>query len=109
MGTKSRRLYRLELLNKSPQCNYCKRPINVANSSLDHVVAKAKGGVSARTNLVLACKKCNGSKGDMPKDQWDALLPTLIKDKYFEMSRNQRKRYRKENAELFLPNLPPRA
>jgi len=43
------------------ECQYCgtKRDLTI-----DHVVARAKGGLDTWTNLVTACKKCNARKGD---------------------------------------------
>jgi len=43
-------------------CQYCgaKR----CELTLDHVVPRSKGGASSWENLVAACHKCNGRKGD---------------------------------------------
>jgi 5-methylcytosine-specific restriction endonuclease McrA len=41
-------------------CNYCGNEATEA----DHVIPKAKGGQDILSNLVAACKRCNGSKSD---------------------------------------------
>jgi 5-methylcytosine-specific restriction endonuclease McrA len=48
-------------------CAYCGcQPKNI---TLDHVIAKARGGPTVRANQVAACARCNASKGD--SDVWD--------------------------------------
>ncbi len=42
-------------------CQYC--GIQVRDLTLDHVVPRALGGETVWTNVVAACKKCNGAKG----------------------------------------------
>lgn len=48
------------------ECVYCG---GVANS-LDHVIPKAIGGKTVASNLVPACKPCNGNKGDRELVDW---------------------------------------
>lgn len=56
------------------RCIYC--GANAAQSGahlhLDHVTAKALGGSDCPTNIVLACRHCNGAKRDMTTRQWVA-------------------------------------
>ena len=56
------------------RCVYC--GANAAQSGshlhLDHITAKALGGSDCPTNLVLACRHCNGAKTDMTVRQWVA-------------------------------------
>lgn len=52
---------RLQVLNRDGwRCVYCAREANEA----DHVVAKANGGQDELSNLVAACRTCNGTKAD---------------------------------------------
>jgi 5-methylcytosine-specific restriction endonuclease McrA len=51
----------------SGPCVYCGRPA----TSVDHVVALARGGHEVETNLVPACASCNGSKGAKLLTEWD--------------------------------------
>jgi 5-methylcytosine-specific restriction endonuclease McrA len=38
--------------------------------TLDHVVARSKGGLDVRSNLVAVCQRCNKSKGSRPLWEW---------------------------------------
>lgn len=55
-------------------CQYCGRNKDL---TLDHVVPRAKGGKSAWTNLVTACKRCNSEKGSNTPEE--AGIPLKIK------------------------------
>lgn len=55
---------RIELLEEDPRCKYCKVPLELSNSSVDHVIPKCKGGTHDRDNLVLCCLTCNKLKKD---------------------------------------------
>jgi 5-methylcytosine-specific restriction endonuclease McrA len=48
------------------ECVYC----GAIADSLDHVKPKAKGGETVTSNLVPACKTCNGNKGDRELFEW---------------------------------------
>ncbi|NJM47705.1 MAG: HNH endonuclease [Alkalinema sp. RU_4_3] len=49
-------------------CGYCGMKSKVL--TLDHVVAKSKGGVDGRSNLVAVCPRCNKSKGSQELWAW---------------------------------------
>jgi 5-methylcytosine-specific restriction endonuclease McrA len=38
--------------------------------TLDHVVARSKGGFDVRSNLVAVCRRCNKSKGSRHLWEW---------------------------------------
>lgn len=48
------------------RCAYCGAPAE----SLDHIVPKAKGGLTVRANLTPACLPCNRRKGDAEVISW---------------------------------------
>lgn len=51
----------LTVLRADP-CAYCSAPVA---GTVDHIVARARGGTSALSNLIGACERCNGvEKGD---------------------------------------------
>jgi 5-methylcytosine-specific restriction endonuclease McrA len=65
-GYDGKREYLLENFNRT--CAYCgttKEPFHV-----DHIVSQAKDGTNRVSNLVLACKDCNESKGKQPLKTW---------------------------------------
>ena len=45
-------------------CQYCNTPYTKANLTLDHVLPLSKGGKTSWTNIVAACRPCNGRKAD---------------------------------------------
>jgi len=54
------------------RCSYCGSNKNL---EIDHVVALAAGGSHCESNLLVACKKCNASKGKRPLAKWLATRP----------------------------------
>ncbi len=59
---------RRERLDADPHCHYCRIPLDDDNSSLDHVVPRSRGGAHRPENLVLACRRCQDVKQDIPLD-----------------------------------------
>lgn len=50
-------------------CQYCRKKLKLSDSTIDHVIAKSKGGRNTWQNLVIACVKCNQKKGNRhPRD-----------------------------------------
>jgi 5-methylcytosine-specific restriction endonuclease McrA len=65
MGSKDRRRRKLTLWKKqNGQCFYCKVDLDLSDATLDHRIARSKGGENALSNLVVACRFCNHEKGD---------------------------------------------
>lgn len=62
------RLYRLSKKNLMARdnwsCQYCNKKLSATSGTVDHVVPKSRGGVSAWENLVAACVKCNTKKAN---------------------------------------------
>lgn len=44
-------------------CWYCRRRVRSKDGTVDHVLAKHRGGTNHKTNLVMACNRCNREKG----------------------------------------------
>jgi hypothetical protein len=47
------------------RCHYCDVVMTYKNAQIDHVLAKARGGTDAPSNLVLACAMCNHVKSTL--------------------------------------------
>jgi len=62
-------------------CTYCGDAVNERTSSLDHVLPFALGGSHTTANLVLACRRCNFSKGARTLEQWADTLPSERRSK----------------------------
>ena len=61
-------------------CYYCKKQFSTKLAHIDHIVAIAKGGEHAISNLCASCKKCNLSKHAQSLREWtpecgQAMLP----------------------------------
>lgn len=48
-------------------CVYCGSKDNL---TLDHVIARSRGGDNSDKNLVTACRSCNSSKGAKSLEEW---------------------------------------
>lgn len=57
------------------RCQYCGEAKSASALTLDHILPRAQGGSSAPENLVAACEKCNGRKGNRTPEQ--ARMPLL--------------------------------
>lgn len=44
------------------ECHYCRRRVDPAHLTMDHVVPLARGGRSTKGNVVPACPACNRAK-----------------------------------------------
>ncbi len=50
-------------------CHFCQKKFAASELTMDHLVPLARGGTSAKGNIVCACKSCNQSKKlDTPVD-----------------------------------------
>ena len=51
---------------------YCGKQLTLGtfDACIDHVVPIAKGGNNEDNNLVVACRKCNSSKGTKLLSEW---------------------------------------
>ena len=54
-------------------CHYCGVRHKIYRLTLDHVVPRSRGGVNAKSNLVLACEPCNHAKGSRSYDEFMAV------------------------------------
>jgi 5-methylcytosine-specific restriction endonuclease McrA len=56
-------------------CAYCGRsvsktpPCSALLATVDHIMPVSRGGASSWTNLVSACRECNGRKADRTPDE----------------------------------------
>ncbi len=71
-ATYRRKMIRRRLSYQSYLCYWpwCKKPITVAEATLDHLTPKDRGGSSEGSNLVVCCEPCNFEKGDMTESEF---------------------------------------
>lgn len=91
---------RKRLLAKNPFCHYCRKRLGKSSSTLDHYIPKCDGGRGG-ANYRLCCKKCNNLKGCIHGKQWEKLVPMLIESGYLEMTKANRRQWRKDHIDLF--------
>jgi 5-methylcytosine-specific restriction endonuclease McrA len=46
------------------RCWYCTRPVRSREATVDHVLAKSRGGTNEWANVVMACRQCNERKAN---------------------------------------------
>jgi 5-methylcytosine-specific restriction endonuclease McrA len=51
-------------------CGYCHRAADPVH--IDHVVPLSRGGDNSLDNLIVACDRCNISKGNLTPSEWEA-------------------------------------
>lgn len=99
-GTKKmsdiQRELKIQMRSQKNCCEYCD---STANLSWDHLIPRAKKGADIIENQVLACRKCNSSKGNKGLYEWYGLnkkdkLPRVVEGKYlkilYEIHKNNR-------------------
>ena len=55
-------------------CYYCTKQVGHRALTMDHLVPLARGGTSARGNVVPACKDCNNRKQSLLAWEWEDYL-----------------------------------
>jgi hypothetical protein len=60
-----RRYKRMLVERDGLRCHYCDYLMSYEEAQVDHMVAKARGGTDAPSNLVLACSRCNNMKSTL--------------------------------------------
>lgn len=68
-----------ERLALTDGCCYCgqDKPLEI-----EHVVALNDGGWHIPSNILGACRSCNGSKGDRPAEEWFRAQPFFSEDRW---------------------------
>lgn len=72
--TESMRRKRTVLLRvQGARCFYCNRWLSWSDATLDHMIARSRGGRDSIDNLVACCFQCNQSKGDAEPtlEEWE--------------------------------------
>jgi hypothetical protein len=60
------RHYKQELVERDGlRCHYCDVLMTYQEAQVDHILAKARGGIDLPSNLVLACSRCNRVKSTL--------------------------------------------
>jgi 5-methylcytosine-specific restriction endonuclease McrA len=65
-------------------CTYCGSPMmrmqnELLSFSIDHATPRSRGGTNHLENLVGACRRCNGDKGSLTREEYEAVLAVRAK------------------------------
>lgn len=71
-------------------CPYCFKIMNSSDAQLDHIYPVAKGGKTAKENLVYVCSKCNRKKGKLTINKFIS-THRLNQEKVFKVLRFHKK------------------
>jgi len=67
-SNEAKRMWRRNVKEKwNYRCAYCGSGKNL---TIDHIVARAKGGTDFTKNVVCCCHKCNQDKAHSPWEEW---------------------------------------
>jgi 5-methylcytosine-specific restriction endonuclease McrA len=59
----SRKKRKLLIKKGVKQCHWCEKPLTLDNSTLEHIIPLAIGGLDNANNRTLACEQCNSKRG----------------------------------------------
>jgi len=64
----------VEKIRHNNICWYCGIQLEPEKLTKDHVFPRSKGGDNDMDNIIMVCKTCNSSKGDMDLFEWYATI-----------------------------------
>ena len=68
-------------------CQYCGRQPSRKDLTVDHIVPRSRGGHTAWENVVTACQRCNGRKGNRtPEEAGMSLLSPPVRPRYVALT-----------------------
>lgn len=57
-------------IHQNDYCWYCGKEMEPSELTVDHVFPRSKGGNNDMDNIIMVCKSCNSSKGNMDLFEW---------------------------------------
>ncbi len=64
--------FNISKIQQNNLCWYCGKELPPTQLTKDHVFPRSKGGKNDMDNIIMVCKSCNSSKGNMDLFQWYA-------------------------------------
>ena len=61
-------------IKENNYCWYCGKEMEPSKLTKDHVFPRSKGGANVMDNIIMVCKTCNSSKGNMDLFEWYATV-----------------------------------
>jgi hypothetical protein len=66
--------FNITKIKHNDYCWYCGKEMEPSKLTKDHVFPRSKGGVNEMDNIIMVCKTCNSSKGNMDLFEWYATV-----------------------------------
>lgn len=79
---------RKQFLKQGGTCYYCDEPLSGARENIEHIIPKSRSGNNRKSNLVIACARCN-------KEKNITILSLKARDKLKEKNRKKKGIYLK--------------
>lgn len=80
LGKAKRDKLKAMLRADNPHCAYCGKRVGRETATLDHIIAKSRGGKNTFDNYKLCCGVCNNSKGSLTLAAWLTRLETSVRN-----------------------------
>ena len=64
--------FNITKIKENNYCWYCGQEMEPSKLTKDHVFPRSKGGANEMDNIIMVCKTCNSSKGNMDLFEWYA-------------------------------------
>lgn len=65
-----------------PYCFFCEKWLTIKTATKDHLVPLSKGGKDEDCNIVLSCRWCNRTKGNLTYEEIDITSITKMNSYY---------------------------
>lgn len=62
--------FNIEKIKNNNFCWYCGQEMDPLKLTKDHVFPRSKGGANEMDNIIMVCKTCNSSKGNLDLFEW---------------------------------------
>ena len=66
--------FNVSKIKENNYCWYCGKEMEPSKLTKDHVFPRSKGGANVMDNIIMVCKTCNSSKGNMDLFEWYATV-----------------------------------
>lgn len=101
-------------IKENNYCWYCGQEMAPSKLTKDHVFPRSKGGANDMDNIIMVCKTCNSSKGNMDLFEWYAtvrkewpplnILIHYLKNIYlYSLENGLMDKHREEMEQMVLP------
>ena len=73
-------------IKENNYCWYCGKDMEPSKLTTDHVFPRSKGGANDMDNIIMVCKTCNSSKGNMGLKDRKGITLSFEDVKHYQLS-----------------------